>query len=726
LRIDGSYFVASLSPVVIDDVTYTALYWADGATNAPASGSDIATAEGGLLQWRPVIRRLPGEARAFPESTGGDRATHADPDGWFECISFTDPGTHQLVVTKPGFCDLVIVGGGGGGGRSEGGSGGGGGAGGLVYVKDHWLAEGTHDVVVGTGGRGAYGPSGVEQPKTSTPGAASSFRGYVAPGGGAGGTGWTRGSDGSGGQSGGSGGGGGSGNGPTSNPNPIPGGSVAQVAPEQGMSHAALIRFGSPGYASELATDVYSPLVTAAGDGGSAQLPLWGVGTPEAGVKFDEDSGIPVPGAGFSALRFCVGGAGGPASLSIYPPSQDGAGAAPGLGHGGGGGSGHVSLAGVVFPARGGNGGSGRVYIVHSSGLFSGVDEDETDEVDVPVVIPAPAGVGVGGEESDVVVGDDSWRMHVYDAPGVYTFSVHTFGLFDVFVLGGGGGGAVNLSHLGQGPGGGGGAGSLVLLRGLRLWPGDYSVRVASGGQGGAHLVGDLLGTLDYYFPDSKPNDAHPSSGTTSAFGGDMIVCPGGGSGGTIGNIAWGSGGAGNFAYNGAYDTLPPAPGGCGGGPGVIESVFSSSFPAGYRTVRAQDPGGASAPTHVASGFDSVVRGFAPGLPQPARVMYGGGGSAATAIPESSRSGTWLAALFSLFPGLGVGSRGYPQTTGLSVWPTLSLPQAPGAGGGPLPVSPDTVGTPANLFGRALNQFFYRSAPGGNGLVVIARRLETP
>jgi hypothetical protein len=56
LRTDGSYFVASLSPVVIDDVTYTALYWADGATNAPASGSDIALFRSLLEEIEPLTR----------------------------------------------------------------------------------------------------------------------------------------------------------------------------------------------------------------------------------------------------------------------------------------------------------------------------------------------------------------------------------------------------------------------------------------------------------------------------------------------------------------------------------------------------------------------------------------------------------------------------------------------------------------------------------------------
>lgn len=89
-----------------------------------------------------------------------------------------------------------------------------------------------------------------------------------------------------------------------------------------------------------------------------------------------------------------------------------------------------------------------------------------------------------GGTESNVTVGSQTYKTHVYSSPGPSTFTVSSAdpgAYVDIELIGGGGGGGAG--SFGNG-GAGGGSGAFVVVQRfpVKNSPGTYTVTVASGG----------------------------------------------------------------------------------------------------------------------------------------------------------------------------------------------------------------------------------------------------
>lgn len=242
----------------------------------------------------------------------------------------------ELVVTKTGEIDLLVVGGGGGGGSMDGGSGaagGGGGAGGVV-IRNETITSGTYTATVGRGGANRI--SGGSNQRAET-GVDSQLGTIVALGGGAGGTRDVAGQDG------GSGGGsnqgtvrnglqsssgsGGFGNSSGSATNP--------VSPSAGSGGGGAGDAGGSGFNSQygggrggagLKTDIsgISMFYGGGGAGGNGQSP-W---SARGGYGGGGDGGDPWDGGssrsynGYPAGWGTGGGGGGCAGDAVYNTSQ--------------------------------------------------------------------------------------------------------------------------------------------------------------------------------------------------------------------------------------------------------------------------------------------------------------------------------------------------------------------------------------------------------------------
>ena len=721
--------------------------WDPGTLNAPVAAAELqtdGTADFVVTQWRVVLQSaaLPGtgETTTVPQTTGGDRAVFTAADT--ECVFFGTPGTHTFRVTRPGFCSIVLVGGGGGGGgSSRQGSGGGGGGGQVTYVEDHWLDAGEYDVVVGAGGRGGVAAlsntPGYSVAPTS--GSASSFRGYVALGGGLGGLGvggplnGTRLVSGKSGDGGGSGGGGGStnwaGTDGTFGGEALPGPAI----PETNL-HASASRAGNPGRRGT-PTGVGGSDSGSGGDGGSAYYPAGDLSLGTAGVQFSEERGQFVPGArdsdsvAFSSLVFGKGGAGAPARTGSST-SSPGASAAANTGSGGGGAFNQPS----DTPLSGGAGGSGLVYLFYNTdetapppGAGTGPGEVDADDGDLTVPATPGAGtpptVGAGGSLLEL----PDWDIYAYTEPGTFTFEVLTPGVFDLVVLAGGGGAGCGHSsgdhHIFVGEGGSGGAGGAVVLQGLSLLAGSYQVRVGAGGLGGywvsewdinttqlgsrtaSGLAAALAAVQKVGIPYSGPRE--PTSGQASSFGGDLVVTRGGGRGG-------------NPMYSrhlhlgpdllDAFDGAAPSGGGCGGADG-------HRGPPSYLSFRRV--GGVVMPTHPLAGFDTVEVYGTPGVVEGTGIYFKSFGGASLRGKDMP---VWYseAVTETLLPQHSGGGGGEGFYVPRVYWNWVSgYPTARGYGGGGswvMPRDPDQTWTPLRNVAVGEN--------GSGGMVLIARRKE--
>jgi len=766
LKKDGTYFTGLAGLAETGDTEYPAVFWEDGADNAPTSSTDFTDSPGAgevatvITQWQLALANSVDiygqqDLTAVMTSTGGDELTYADSSGENTCVLFDTPGTHTFTVVTPGFCDIVLVGGGGGGGKARhNGTGGGGGGGQVVLVRKHWLDAGDYEVVVGDGGTGGLDTrlsDGEDIEPTS--GGSSTFSVYTALGGGAGGLGvgnisagvpalnqnWRT----SAGVAGGCGGGGGAKDASTSGS--APGGNTVDRGRPAGTNHLSMIVFeneGNPGGIAAAVPGDYD-ITANGGDGGSAWLPdtyelgsniIDGPLTDAAlreeasaltfeGVLFSESRGFYVPGDGFDAVVFGRGGSG--------LPSATPADGADGQGEGGQASHTDAQFGELASTYQGGDGGSGIVYIAYSNSPATGVTIEESRDTTDPIVVLPTAGVGTGGVESaPFAVGSENWITHTFDANG--TFVVTEPGVFDIFVIGAGGGagGYGPNNYLLYGSGGAGGAGALVLLRSMQLYPGSYDIRVGTGGLGTsmpgipAYYDGifdqykeryeELLASSFYDSTNFYPS--MPTSGGDSSFGVDMIVCKGGGHGGV--DVYKKT----DTFIPGIATNIQPEPGGCGGAPALLNYYQTRSL------SQAQAPGGSLAPVYPASGHSGVFAGFssAPAITEvlgPYQALYPGGESA-YALQASELSGTWVDTLLSTYPLIGTGSN--VIDTGVTYDPTLEWSdlrdlQAIGAGGGPISGRP-YLG--AFEFDRGF-KYILVTAPGGNGLVVVARRDES-
>jgi hypothetical protein len=99
----------------------------------------------------PGAAVIGGATGAVTESsfTGDASIPGTEPGQAYDVYEFL--GSGELVVSEPGFADVLVIGGGGGGGIP---GGGGGGAGGVLDAANGYLNDGTVKVVVGAGGSG--------------------------------------------------------------------------------------------------------------------------------------------------------------------------------------------------------------------------------------------------------------------------------------------------------------------------------------------------------------------------------------------------------------------------------------------------------------------------------------------------------------------------------------------------------------------------------------------
>ncbi|MFA5374575.1 MAG: DUF2341 domain-containing protein [Dehalococcoidia bacterium] len=259
--------------------------------------------------------------------------------GEYTIHTFTTVGDNCFVAGAAGNVDILVVGGGGSGGGAYPAysSAGGGGGGGVIYSTGYSITAGTHSVVVGDGGAGEYGHSGLN-------GGDSSFGSQIAYGGGGGGE----------------------------QENGLNGASGGGAASYMGTYDHGIASHGSQGYAGGHAywAGLYWHRAAAGGGGGAG-----GVGT-NAG---SDDGGEGGPGYACSisgaSVTYAGGGGGG-----VYDGTRGGGGAGGGGNGGdssdgnngtdglGGGGGGAGCWASSV---RGGDGGSGIVIVRCKTSDFS-------------------------------------------------------------------------------------------------------------------------------------------------------------------------------------------------------------------------------------------------------------------------------------------------------------------------------------------------------------------
>ena len=260
-----------------------------------------------------------------PEAEGGIKKI----SGGYVIHTFTNDS--ELIVSRRGLADILLVGGGGGGACG----GGGGGAGGVLYTNC-MLVSGVNPVIVGCGGAPGFSSSTTAD-RYGTDGTASGYGPWIVPGGGGGGFSRMPGRDGA------SGGGGGH-----WGAQRFAGGSGIEGFGRDG---------GSSGYI-EISTT--GGRYGSSGGGGGAGAPG---GDANYAVIEEWDSSLIKAGAGGDGLAFDISGtltwyAGGGGGGSSYGTG----GAAGGFGGGGNGGGGNNGYGADGADGTGGGGGGGGLY----------------------------------------------------------------------------------------------------------------------------------------------------------------------------------------------------------------------------------------------------------------------------------------------------------------------------------------------------------------------------
>lgn len=253
---------------------------------------------------------------------------------------------------------------------------------------------------------------------------------------------------------------------------------------------------------------------------------------------------------------------------------------------------------------------------------------------------------------------DGSFRTHTFTTND--TFTVHREGQAEVFLVGGGGGGGGGTTIF---SGGGGGAGGVVLVPGLYVESGSYSITVGDGG-------------------------APQTNGQSSLFA-DILIALGGGAGGgqSEGNA------------------VPANNGGSGGGRNTFDNIIGSALQPtasglagdyGYGNDGVLGGGGASnTGSNDVSGYGGdgyLYRG----------TYYAGGGGAGT-----GRS-------FSQNGGQGGGGRGGAFFFSTAYYAQSGTANTGAGGGGGLA---NNVAPPVGVFLRA-------GEDGGSGIVIIRYQFQ--
>ncbi len=260
--------------------------------------------------------------------TGDVSIPGSEPGQAYDVYEFT--GSGKLVLSKPGFADLLLVGGGGGGGSY---AGGGGGGGGYVHLLNAYLSNDDETVVVGAGGA-ATGHNNMD----GRPGLESKFGPYLAPG---------------------SGGGGGG--------TPATGSRIGHDGASGGGGAGGAVNAGGSGTGSLGNDGGFGAGTTNTGGGGGGAATS---GDPGGANGGDGGSGIENSITGLSVPR--AGGGGG----GRQNTSDGGAGVAGSGGTGGGGAGTHDAtnaISGAANTGGGGGGSAGAGYSDTSAAGGSGV-----------------------------------------------------------------------------------------------------------------------------------------------------------------------------------------------------------------------------------------------------------------------------------------------------------------------------------------------------------------
>jgi len=466
-------------------------------------------------------------AAAVPESDLniiGDANVARTMNGQKTVLTYTQSG--KMYVAGSGMVELLMVGGGGGGGANHATDGnlggGGGGGGGVVYKTSFRVKKGIYDVTIGAGG--AIGANGGN---TTIDGL-----GVTAYGGGAGGA--------------------------------YNGSASSVVNAQKGASGGGSSASGTAG------TAIYGDQDNLGHNGykGTHQYgPGGGGGAGAAAVA--NSYGASTPGAGGDGVACAISG------VSTYY-GGGGAGYRKGRGadatykaYGGKGGGGYAETSGKLHAGVDGLGGGGGGGTKGGSGIvvISFYENEKICSDDFEIT----------GADVTSRVGGDTVAKFTTDGT---TLTVTGYGAVELLVVGGGGGGGgggENHATDGNLGGAGGGGGGVLHRRVFYVTPGDYPVKIGTGGwrtSGGSSKVfgqTGVFGGVGGHYVDTTGGYAGGNGGS--------------GGGATKGKAAGQPNGASydNFGNAGATATHDYGPGGGGGArcAAVPSSVGASTPGAG-------------------------------------------------------------------------------------------------------------------------------------------------
>lgn len=321
-----------------------------------------------------------------------------------------------------------------------------------------------------------------------------------------------------------------------------------------------------------------------------------------------------------------------------------------------------------------------------------------------------------GGIISDYEQGGETWRAHIFYAPG--SFNVTELGAIDntveyLIVAGGGGGGANTPGGSYHGAGAGGGAGGLITnVPGVVAYDTtpltrapqtvsvqSYPVQVGQGGAGGngANNTARQNGTPSSIFGITATGGGYGSNN-----GGNSSAANSGGSGGGGGRESNAAGQAtpNNNPDRQGYPGGTGSPGsngrGCGGGGAGSGGVNHNSAANGGRGVQVLIAGPESSGAAGYPGPNSQGGWFAGG---------GGGGGSGNTAPQGSGGGKGPQA--SPYAGGGYGANSIDDRNNASGYPAKAFSGGGGGGGASMNSTPD----------------YSWGGEGGKGVVIVRYKI---
>jgi hypothetical protein len=152
ITVNTGIFAAGDSVFIYNAGAGTCTVTAGTATVTTSGSLALAQYGGGTLLFTSASAAtfFSGAGSSYGTATGGSSSSITVDGIAYTLLTFTTDS--NLVVTKAGLFDVLLVGGGGGGGKNSGGGGGGGGGTGQLVQASMYLTAATHLVDVGAGG----------------------------------------------------------------------------------------------------------------------------------------------------------------------------------------------------------------------------------------------------------------------------------------------------------------------------------------------------------------------------------------------------------------------------------------------------------------------------------------------------------------------------------------------------------------------------------------------